>query len=307
MSIRACAQRIQRRRPRPNTKDAGIAAGLTRDGRRCNGARVRDGRNDFRISGTCHVCGRVRAWRFAGPSLGDGHSKRSLMSSAKRFGNPYSRSCTQAVMRGPYWPARVPGTAPVTVAQAPQLFGDLQGAWLGHIEEGGRAVTVGVRQALRRKQAEGSIQTWSGLSVRASVVPLWPGWPPLGLRTCRAGFGCASGSALACAGRRWRAACCWWCCQAPRSALELGEVPQGRVLPTSAVPSATEPGIGLDGEKRGQEDLAGRRRPAMGGEVLVPAKDASRVLGIAAIMAASTARRSPAGKIARSASWPPYA
>ena len=229
-------------------------------------------------------------------------------------------------MRGPYWTgAATPSgkTAPVTVAQAPQraamgaVFGDLQGAWLGHIEDlstDGRAVTVGVRQRCAAARTGGGVMIHNMVRAlgprqrRSLVARLAAAWPA-GLAALASGA--PLGSALlaqAVAGGRLAAGGA----VKRRAPLELGDaVPQGRVLPL-------ERGI-LPDERRGQGNSPG---PIPGRALTtVVAKDEgsrrscrhAKASSWAArsscqrdsvtgprhrrpIMAASTARRSPAGK-----------
>ena len=148
------------------------------------------------------------------------------------------------------------GGAGAAEAAMGAVFGDLQGAWLGHIEDlstDGRAVTVGVRQRCAAARTGGGVMIHNMVralgprqrrSLVARLAAAWRG----GLAALASGA--PLGSALlaqAVAGGRL---CCWWCCQAPRSARARRCGPAGSRSPARARhspgrapwPGATAPG-----------------------------------------------------------------
>ena len=142
------------------------------------------------------------------------------------------------------------GGAGAAEAAMGAVFGDLQGAWLGHIEDlstDGRAVTVGVRQRCAAARTGGGVMIHNMVRAlgprqrRSLVARLAAAWPA-GLAALASGA--PLGSALlaqAVAGGRLAAGGA----VKRRAPLELGDaVPQGRVLPL-------ERGI-LPDERRGQ-------------------------------------------------------
>ena len=77
---------------------------------------------------------------------------------------------------------------------------------------------------------ENMVQSLGSSQRRSLVARLAAAWR-VGLAALASGA--PLGSALLAQCRRWRAACSWWCCQAPPASPRANgdAVPQGRVLP----------------------------------------------------------------------------
>ena len=152
-------------------------------------------------------------------------------------------------MRGPYWTGAVTpwgedgscqGAAGAAEAAMGAMFGDLEGARLGHIEDlptDGGAVTVRVRQRRAAARAGGRVMIHdvvggSGPRQGRSLVARLAATGPAGLAALA--LGAPLGSCSSCPDHRWRAACCWCCCRAPRSARARRYVRTGPRSPARA-------------------------------------------------------------------------
>ena len=231
-------------------------------------------------------------------------------------------------MRGPYWTGAVTpsgktaschGGAGAAEAAMGAVFGDLQGAWLGHIEDlstDGRAVTVGVRQRCAAARTGGGVidpQHGPGISVTLPAsFPCGPAgrpWP-------------AGLAALAIRVRLWvrlflrrpslagglllvvLSSAALRSSSAMRSRRVAFSRSSAAFSRTSAVARRNSPWphsrkaltTVVAKDEGSRRSCRHAKASLMGGEVLVPARQRHGSSASTAIMAASTARRSPAGK-----------